>query len=141
MRNREKKGSIMDIKTITEGFGAVRELIEIITKLGEETNNLALQKAILELDKKNYQLEKEILELKKELDKREQYNMQFSSKDNCYWDIKEDGTKEGPYCSNCYDTKQLTVRALGQKGHYRCPNCKTIIYTSEYRASEHRINL
>ena len=40
----------MDIKTITEGFGAVRELIELITKLGEETNNLTLQKAILELD-------------------------------------------------------------------------------------------
>jgi len=118
----------MDIKTITEGLGAVRELIGLISKIGEETNNLALQKAILELDKKNYQLEKEILELKKELDKREQYNMQFSSEDNCYWNIKEDGTKEGPFCSNCYDVKERRVRLLSHRqGFYTCPNCKTDI--------------
>ena len=72
----------MDIKSITDGFVAIRELIELITKLGEDTNNLALQRAILELDKKNYFLEKEILELKKELDKREQFNMKFI--DNYY---------------------------------------------------------
>lgn len=129
----------MDIKTITEGMGAIRELIALISKLGEETNNLALQKAILELDKKNYQLEKEILELKKELDKKEQYNMKFSSEDNCYWNVKEDGTKEGPFCPNCYDTKDLPVRALGKNGHYRCPNCKLVIYTKDFVANEHRV--
>ena len=100
----------MDIKTITEGFGAVRELIELITKLGEETNNLALQKAILELDKKNYQLEKEILELKKELDKRNQYNMVFEN--NQYWNYKDDGSKEGPFCVTCWDYDKTPSRLL-----------------------------
>lgn len=111
----------MDIKTITEGFGAVRELIELITKLGEETNNLALQKAILELDKKNYQLEKEILELKKELDKRQQYNMQFI--DNYYWDVKDGNAKIGPYCPACWDGDGKAVRM--QEGYYGpfCPVC------------------
>ena len=65
----------MDFKTITDGLTTIKELVDLITKIGEETNNLALQKAILELDKKNYKLEKEILELKKELDKRENYNI------------------------------------------------------------------
>ena len=117
----------MDIKTITESFGAVRELIELITKLGEETNNLALQKAILELDKKNYQLEKEILELKKELDKKQQYNMQFSQKENCYWNLKEDGTKDGPFCSACWDNFQKAIRLhcnMSFENYYNCPICK-----------------
>ena len=108
----------MDIKTITEGFGAVRELIELITKLGEETNNLALQKAILELDKKNYQLEKEILELKKELDKRDQYNMVFE-KDK-YWNILPDGTKDGPYCAACWD---YSGKAVHLDQGFSSPHC------------------
>lgn len=100
----------MDIKKITDSLGAVRELIEIISKIGEETNNLQLQKAILELDKKNYLLEKEILELKRELDKREEYNMQFI--DNKYWNVKEDGTKDGPFCVTCWDYNKTASRLI-----------------------------
>ena len=100
----------MEIKNITDGMVAIKELIALITKIGKESNNLALQKAILELDKKNYTLEKEILELKKELDKREQFNMAFEEK--YYWNSKEDGTKEGPYCAACWDSDKKAIRVL-----------------------------
>lgn len=125
----------MDFKTITDGLTTIKELVDLITKIGEETNNLALQKAILELDKKNYILEKEILELKRKLDKRDTHNMCFSKEDNCYYDIKNGNEKDDPFCSKCYDATEKCVRMLGYHttGMYKCPNCNTQIITSAYK--------
>ena len=124
----------MDFKTITDGLTTIKELVDLITKIGEETNNLALQKAILELDKKNYILEKEILELKKELDKRNSYNMTIG--DNCYWNIKEDGTKDGPYCTVCWDKENTSIRLtqnmVANKHYFTCGNCKNEFYINNY---------
>lgn len=124
----------MDFKTITDGLTTIKELVDLITKIGEETNNLALQKAILELDKKNYKLEKEILELKKELDKRENYNMQYE--DNCYWNVNEDGTKEGPYCSVCWDKNKIAIRLTQNpnfKHYFNCGSCNNEFYVKDYK--------
>lgn len=125
----------MEIKNITDGMVAIKELISLITRIGEETNNLALQKAILELDKKNYKLEKELHELKKELDKKETFNMQYDS--NCYWNKKENGNVEGPYCSICWDKDKnairLTQNSTMDKRFFICGNCKNEFYVKNYK--------
>jgi hypothetical protein len=49
-------------------------------------------------------------------------NLIFESK--AYWLQKKDGTKDGPFCSNCWDTKKLMVRLHVSDSHHECPNCK-----------------
>lgn len=49
-------------------------------------------------------------------------NLIFEAK--AYWVQKKDGTKEGPFCSNCWDTKKLMVRLHVRDSHHECPNCK-----------------
>ena len=120
-------------------FKDITDTAKTALDIANELKNVALKEAILDLKEKMIELREENMSLKEQLKEKQQYNMQFSSDDNCYWNIKDDGTKEGPFCPNCYDTKDLPVRALGKNGSYTCPNCKTIIHTSEYVSSEARI--
>ena len=41
-----------------------------------------------------------------------------------YWSNKTDDKKDGPFCSNCWDTKKLTVRLHVNGPYHICPNCK-----------------
>lgn len=117
------------IEKIKQSTNIAQKAVELAHAFGSTD----LVKAIQELQADNLALIAENMSLKEQLKEKQKYNMQFASEDNCYWNIREDGTKEGPYCSNCYDTKGLLVRALGGKnGTYHCPNCKTFIYTSNY---------
>ena len=117
------------IEKIKQSTNIAQKAVELAQAFG----SAELVKAIQELQADNLALVAENMSLKEQLKEKQKHNMQFSSKDNCYWDIKDGGSKEGPYCSNCYDTKGLLVRALGGKnGAYHCPSCNTNIYTSTY---------
>lgn len=119
----------------------IKDTAKTALDIANELKHVELKEAILDLKEKLIELREENIALKEQLKDKQKYNMQFSQEDNCYWNIKEDSTKEGPFCPKCYDTQNLRVRALGKKGHYRCPNCKTIIYTKEYDSYDHSIVL
>jgi hypothetical protein len=38
-----------------------------------------------------------------------------------YWSNKTDGKKDGPFCSNCWNTKKLTVRLHVNGPYHLCP--------------------
>lgn len=120
------------IEKIKQSTNIVQKAVELAQAFGSTD----LVKAIQELQADNLALIAENMSLKEQLKKKQKHNMQFSPEDNCYWDLKDDGKKDGPFCSNCYETKGLSVRFLGKNGLYYCPNCKTNIQTSEYIESE-----
>ena len=53
-------------------------------------------------------------------------SMEFDGK--AYWLRKPDGTKDGPYCPNCYKTRSKTVQMQKETPSkvrtYHCPDCK-----------------
>lgn len=88
--------------------------------IANELKNLELKEAILNLKEQMLALREENLALKEQLQEKQKYNMQF--KNNTYWNIKEDGKKEGPYCPTCWDADGKAVRLLKSSG-YDGPIC------------------
>lgn len=114
MCNREKKGScIMGIKDITD---SAKKALEIANEL----KNIELKEAILELKEKMIELREENIELKEQLKEKQKYNMVFEN--NKYWNLKEDGSKEGPFCVTCWDYNQTASRLID---NYYCGICLT----------------
>ena len=105
----------MTLKTIVDNVKTIQEI-------AEKTQNLELKSTIIDLKEQILELREENLELKQSLSKQQEYNMVFE--DNCYWNYKEDGTKEGPYCSACWDGKDKAIRMKIDSNYYQCTNCK-----------------
>lgn len=109
--------------------------------IANELKNVELKEAILDLKEKLMELREENIQLKEQLSKKNGHNMKFFTEDNCYYDVKDDAKKEGPFCSNCYDAKELYVQMHRvDKGCYCCPNCKTVIHTKEFEEADFTTN-
>lgn len=105
----------MDIKKITDNVKAITEIADAI-------KNVELRSLILDLKEQVLELREENLLLKEELSKRVDYNMVFEN--NSYWIKNEDGTKDGPFCSACWDNNKKAVRMKNGQGTYSCPVCQ-----------------
>ncbi len=77
----------------------IKETAQTALDIANELKNVELKSAVLDLKEEILELREENLSLKEKLSTQTKYNMVFD--DNVYWDEKEDGTKEGPYCSAC----------------------------------------
>ncbi len=101
--------------------------IKSVAKIIKQTDNIELysqildiQGCIMELLQQNNDLRAQVDELQTKLKTKEK--LVFLN--NAYW-IENSDQKDGPFCSNCWDTKQIMVRLLERhKGIYSCPNCK-----------------
>ncbi len=105
----------LDVIKTTYGIG--KKALDIAKQL----NNVELKEAILDLKEEIIALREENIALKEQLNQKQRYNMEFI--DNYYWDIKEDGTKVGPFCPACWDGDEKAVRM--QEGAFGtlCPVC------------------
>lgn len=104
------------VKDILDNVNAIREI-------AETTANLELKSAIIDLKEQVLDLRQENLKLKEKLIKQESYNMKFRS--NAYYNICGNGEMEGPYCSGCWDGKNMAVRLhCRETGYTCCPVCK-----------------
>lgn len=107
----------MNLKDITD---TAKTALDIANEL----KNIELKEAILDLKEKLIELREENIELKEQLKEKQEYNMVFE--DNAYWNVKENGKYEGPYCSVCWDCKKIPIR-LSQNTNtdfYKCGQCK-----------------
>lgn len=79
-----------------------------------------------------YELRDENRELKEMLASKTAHNFHFVN--NTYWDIEDDGSREGPYCSSCWDRdgKAIRMHILGNDV-YECPACKIVTEGPNYR--------
>ena len=83
-----------------------------------------MQNRIIELDTKNKDL-KEKLKIKREI----------FFENNAYWLKKEGGSKEGPFCSGCWDKNKEVIRMIQLRegmDMWVCPVCKNAISTGMY---------
>jgi len=113
------------IETIKKLRGALKKIenTEILLWVSDLQNDiLDLKGEVIDLRGHNQQLKIEKMELESKLNNREN----FIYEDNFYWLMKEDATREGPYCPTCYDGKGKTCRLPTEDtdGGYYCRVCK-----------------
>lgn len=103
-------------------------IYELVKKLGQQD----LLEKVADLRDQILSLREENQRLKEKVAQKEAFNMVYEY--NCYFNIKEDGTKEGPYCSACWDNNSKTVRMIvGHNDFYSCPVCKHGVYGPNYQ--------
>lgn len=96
----------MGIKDITD---SAKKALEIANEL----KNIELKEAILDLKEKLITLREENISLKEQLKEKNQYNMVFEN--NKYWNYKDNGTKDGPFCVTCWDYNKTVSRLIDEK--------------------------
>lgn len=114
--------------SIIEDVKSVAKLIQQIDNVELYKRILDLQGEVMELVQENSELKKEITSLKESL--RVTELLKFER--NAYWNEKPVGTKEGPFCSKCWDRDKLLVRmtTMSNPQYHRCPACNVPINTS-----------
>lgn len=100
---------------------------KVALKIADSLKNQDLKEAILGLKEEILNLREENISLKEQLSKRQNFNMVFE--DNRYFNVKEDNSREGPYCSNCWDSDKMPIRLQHFNPHsegecYVCPRCE-----------------
>lgn len=105
----------MDIKTTLDNIKAIKEI-------ADSTQNIELKSLIVDLKEEILNLRQENLDLKQQLSQKVEHNMVFENK--VYWDLKKDGTKDGPFCSACWDKSNIPVRMKNNPYTYECPVCQ-----------------
>jgi hypothetical protein len=113
----------MDIKTALDNIKAIIEI-------ADSTKNIELKSYIVDLKEQILELKDENFDLKEQLRQRTEHNMIFENR--VYWDLKEDGTKDGPYCPSCWDSEGKAVRlgplqVAGPNSVHQCYVCKNTI--------------
>ena len=107
------------------------EVLKLVAKTLKEADKIEQYKQILEVQEKLLKMQEkmrlqdeEIRTLKEKLKIKE--NLVFEK--NAYWIKKKDNSKEGPYCSACWDQDNKLIH-LHYEGEdwdtWYCPICKT----------------
>ncbi len=104
------------IDVVKATYNAGKKALEIADNL----KHVELKEAILELKEENLLLRERVLFLEEKLKEKQQFNMKFEN--NQYWNYREDGTKEGPFCVTCWDYNKTASRLID--GYY-CGICVT----------------
>ena len=87
---------------------------------------LDLQQELLDIQEQNFRYKKQIEELQAIIEKTKR--IEYTKERSSVYEILEDGTKEGPYCTHCWETNKKTVSLLKSHGsHYECPHCKASV--------------
>jgi len=106
---------------IFDKLKSIGKILKEAGKIEQYQQILEAQQELLEMQKKIQNLEKENAELKEKLKIKE--NLTYEN--NAYW-IDNNGNKDGPFCSRCWDIEKNLVRLhpCGNPAYYDCPNCK-----------------
>lgn len=112
---------------ILDEIKSVAKTIQQIDNIDLYRQILNLQADVMDLLQEKNNLKIEVASLKEKLRIRE--SLVF--KNDSYWQEKPEGLRDGPFCSNCWDTNQILVRMIDDAHAllpcYKCPSCKTII--------------
>lgn len=113
---------ILDLNTI-------KEALQIAGKIEFYPQILEAQEKLLEQQKRISDLESENKDLRAKLETKEN----LIADRNMYW-IEKDGHRDGPFCTNCWDSEGKLIRShkSPNTGGIQCPKCKiwTVLPTS-----------
>lgn len=103
-------------------------------KLAQQSDNIELISKLLEIQREFQELQQENFELKKELSRlteRQSKVIEYNEKRTALYEVKEDGTKDGPYCTSCWELNNTLISVHmyehGNTTRQRCPVCKNEI--------------
>lgn len=100
-------------------------------KLVQQLDNIDLMRKMMDVQTDAMRLFEENDQLKREIGRLQEalkVKGQLFFEKNVRWLKKEDGSREGPYCSRCWDVDQKLIRILRHpSGGSACPECKTKI--------------
>lgn len=113
----------MDPKTALETFKKVMSI-------AEKFKDIDMKEALLELKEQLLEIKEENIQLKEKLAQKANFNMVLEQ--NMYWNQIDNDSKEGPYCSTCWDNHKKDVRLHKVEDSFYCSVCK------EYVSKEHR---
>jgi hypothetical protein len=104
---------------------SVASTIQKIDNIDLYRQILNLQSEIMQVVQENNELKAQLATLRQKFAIREQ--LVFDR--NAYW-LRADGSRmDGPFCSNCWDVRQNTVRMYVDKdtGYGQCPTCRVLV--------------
>lgn len=105
------------------------ENVKEAAKLVQQIDNIELYRKILDLQSEAMELieklkrkDEEVLRLRKALELKGK----LIYKNNAYFFEDENGNKEGPFCTKCFDVDKVQCRLVPDTKGYQviCPNCK-----------------
>lgn len=110
------------------------QLFKDVYSCAKKLEQQELLEKLMELKEKCYELRDENCELKERLAKKESYNFVFEN--NLYWNLKADGTREGPYCTSCWDNfgKAIRMHISLKSDLHTCPVCDSVVEGPGYQA-------
>lgn len=123
----------------------LRDEIKSITKQIKKTGDVDLHKKIFDVQaeifilfEENKKLAEESNALKEEIDRlKEKLKIMTSIKleNSLCWIPDSKGDKSGPYCPNCWSTRQVLVRmtkdSVRNRSYNKCPECMIVIMVKE----------
>jgi len=118
MKNSHKEGKMGIIDSLKLAVDALKQSgkVDVIQDI------IGAQSQIIELMDENKGLKNQLEDCKEKLKIKGSINFDL----NAYWLTKEDGEKEGPYCSLCYDSNKKLIHLIPSTDskHLMCPKCK-----------------
>lgn len=123
---------------------AIFDVLKTAARVAQEAGKIELYGQILEVYEKLLEQQKKIADLQAEnkdlQGKLKTKENLISDGKNMYW-IEKDGHKDGPFCTNCWDSEEKLMRlhrSISNDG-IQCPKCK--IWTVDPVAQIHRFGI
>ena len=106
--------------------------IKSVAKVVKQAGNIELYQKILDLQAQALELIEEKATLKsqlRELQDTKAIGQSLVFEANGYWRNTPDNLREGPFCSSCWDSKNVLVRLHDISSHacYGCPACRIVL--------------
>jgi|SRR5690625_2462112 len=103
---------------IIKGIKEVADVVRKADNIELYRQILDLQKEALDLVEENHELKNEIRELKKVPDLQKK----LTFKNNAYY-LDNDDVADGPFCSTCWDARDMLVRLHDNDYGFICDHC------------------
>ncbi|QIB67805.1 hypothetical protein Ami103574_00050 [Aminipila butyrica] len=110
-------------------YDTIKDAVSVMQK----ADNIDVTKQLLEAQKEMMDIQQENFELKRTIDElntiiEKSKKIKYSEGRGAVYTIEEDGSKQGPYCTCCWEADGKTISLHRRSTSYmNCPCCKAEI--------------
>lgn len=109
------------------------ETAKDITKLAQQLGSIEIQEKVIELQSQMLDLQKEVQTLRVEnraLKDTEKIDQELTLEENAYWQRSAPATRQGAFCTRCWDAERKLIRMKDHGSARKCPKCGNFFETS-----------
>lgn len=135
----------MSLTALSQAFNISKTLFDIRDATVLNTKVIELQRAILDAQEQALTVQEARLELIKKIRELEEKCSKLQGIEGLEWEkpyywLGKEGTKDGPFCQCCYDTKKELIRLQDIKnGTWFCLSCKSKVRDQNYLPPQYRV--